>query len=174
MNAKANCLCSEIQELLQGYDGSLIGMLHRVQEKYGYLPENILRELARETDTPLIDIYSVVTFYKSFSLEPKGKHVVYICSGTACHVRGSDKAAEEISRILGVEPGSTTPDGEYSLETVNCLGACALAPLVVVDEDYYGQVTPAKARKLFKNYQKDAGSNEPEACEEKIRSSAVR
>ncbi len=152
MSAKGHCLCGEIQELTRDFNGSIIGVLHNIQEKYGYLPENILREVAKETGFSLIDVYSVATFYKAFKLEPKGKHVVCVCTGTACHVRGSDKAVEELSRMLGVDPGDTTSDGQYSLETVNCLGACALAPLVVVDDHYQAQVTPAKVRKMFQEY----------------------
>jgi len=100
---------------------------------------------------PLIDIYSVATFYKSFSLTPKGKHQVVTCSGTACHVRGSEKVTEEISRVLNLKKGTTSKDGEYSLECVNCVGACALAPLVIVDGQNYGHMTPSKVRSLFKD-----------------------
>ncbi len=129
--------------------GSMIFLLQQIQEKHNYLPEDVLRKVAVERDVPLIDIYSLATFYKSFSLTPRGKHKVTVCTGTACHVHGAQKVEEEISRILGVEPGSTTRDGEYSLESVNCLGACALAPLVTIDGDYHGNMTPAKLYGLF-------------------------
>jgi len=143
---------TDLENLKKPNGSSVVSLLQEVQEKYNYLPEEILREIAKERDIPLIDIYSVATFYKAFSLAPKGKHKIVTCSGTACHVRGSEKVAREISRVLGIEPGYTTKDGLYSLENVNCLGACALAPLVVVDGKYHGNVTPAKALELFKMY----------------------
>lgn len=133
---------------------SLISLLHQIQEHYNYLPEEVLREVAEKTGIPPIEVYRVATFYKAFSLVPRGKHKVVVCCGTACHVRGSEKVVEEISRILGVKPGGTTADARYSLETVNCLGACALAPLVAVDNDYYGRMTPSKIRRLFRKNRK--------------------
>ncbi len=133
---------------------SLVTMLHQIQETYNYLPENVLRELAKEKNIPLVDLYRVATFYSLFSLTPKGKHKILTCTGTACHVRGSEKVTEEISRVLGIQPGETTEDGEYSLEAVNCLGACALAPLVVVDEQYHANMTPAQIGALFNGVRK--------------------
>ncbi len=133
---------------------SLVALLQEVQERYNYLPEDVLRELAREKNLSLMEMYSVATFYKSFSLQPRGKHKVATCSGTACHVRGSEKVTEELSRVLGIKPGETSQDGAYSLETVNCLGACALAPLVVVDGEYHGNMTAARAAALIKEHLK--------------------
>ncbi|MFO7951959.1 MAG: NAD(P)H-dependent oxidoreductase subunit E [Bacillota bacterium] len=137
-------------EVPSGPNGvSIVTLLQAIQEKYNYLPEELLKKAAEEMDVPLIDVYSVAKFYKSFSLVPEGRHQIVTCSGTACHVRGSEKITEEISRILGVEVGSTSPDGEYSLKCVNCVGACASAPLVLVDGHYYGNMTPLKVNKLF-------------------------
>jgi len=136
-----------VEEIVAQHQGSLGGMLSilsEVQAKYGYLPEDALRRIAAATGDSLTDIYAVVTFYRAFSLKPRGKHLVCVCLGTACHVRGAPKIAEEFSRQLGIPSGETTPDKEFSLETVNCLGACALGPTVVVDNHYFRHVTTAK------------------------------
>jgi NADH:ubiquinone oxidoreductase subunit E len=136
-----------VEEIVAQHHGSLGGMLSilsEVQAKYGYLPQDALRRIAAATGDTLTDIYAVVTFYRAFSLKPRGKHLVSVCLGTACHVRGAPKIAEEFSRQLGIPPGETTPDREFSLETVNCLGACALGPTVVVDHRYFRHVTTAK------------------------------
>lgn len=130
---------------------SLIALLQEIQEQHNYLPEDLLRELAGAERLSLMDIYSVATFYKSFSLKPRGRRKIVACTGTACHVRGSDQVTRELSRMLGISPGATTEDGEYSLESVNCLGACALAPLVVVDGEYLGQMSAARVAALFKD-----------------------
>ena len=136
-------------------NNSIVTMLHEIQEEYNYLPENVLRELAKEKNVALIDLYRVATFYSLFSLTPKGKHKIVTCTGTACHVRGSEKVTEEISRTLGIEPGETSEDGEYSLEAVNCLGACALAPLVVIDDQYHANMTPGQISSLLKDSKKE-------------------
>ncbi len=138
-----------LESLVRKKESSLVALLQDVQEAYGYLPEDVLREIARQKSVPLIDIYSVATFYKSFSLKPKGRNKITACTGTACHVRGCHRVVEEISHSLGIKPGETTADGLYSLETVNCVGACALAPLVLVNEESQGNMTPAKAAKLL-------------------------
>lgn len=137
------------------YNGTVVSLLQQIQEKYNYLPEEILREVAREKNIPLIDIYSVATFYKAFSLNPKGKHKIVACTGTACHVRGSEKVIREISRRLDIEPGQTTKDGLYSLENVNCLGACALAPLVVIDGKFYANINSSKILEILNGYTAD-------------------
>jgi NADH-quinone oxidoreductase subunit E len=111
----------------------MIDMLQALQAREGYLSEESLRALSRRTGRSLVDIYGVATFYRSFSLKPRGKHLICACLGTACHVRGAPKIAEELERRLAIKAGQTTPDGEFTLETVNCLGACALGPVVVVD-----------------------------------------
>ena len=129
--------------------GGMLSILSEVQAKYGYLSQDALRRIALATGGSLTDIYAVATFYKAFSLKPRGKHLVSVCLGTACHVRGAPKIAEEFSRQLGIPPGETTPDKEFSLETVNCLGACALGPTVVVDNHYFRHVTTAKVQHIL-------------------------
>jgi NADH-quinone oxidoreductase subunit E len=121
--------------------GALIARLEGIQARYSYLPENELRTVAEETGWSLVDIYGVATFYKAFSLVPRGRHLISACLGTACHVRGGQAVAAEIQRLLGAKAGGTTADREFTFETVNCLGACALGPVVVVDGRYFPHVT---------------------------------
>jgi len=135
----------------------LIQILHEVQREYSYLPEEALRNIASMMDISLVDVYGMATFFRSFSLEPKGKHLVTCCMGTACHVRNSTGVLEEAKRFLGINPGETTGDMLFSLETVNCLGACAMGPIVVVDDKYHGEMTPAKVKKILKNVEKEEG-----------------
>jgi NADH-quinone oxidoreductase subunit E len=144
---------NQVQEIVEKYGGQrgeLISILEEIQSKYSYLPEAALREVAEKTGRSLVDVYGVATFYKWFSLKPRGKHLLSCCLGTACHVRGAPKVAEEFQRQLGVRPGSTTADNEFSFETVNCLGACALGPIVVADGHYFSNVTPNRARAIIK------------------------
>ena len=117
----------------EGDRGGLISILEDIQARYSYLPAEALKTVADATGRSLVDIYAVATFYKSFSLKPRGKHVCTVCTGTACHVRGAPTVAQEFERQLGINAGETTPDKEFTLETVNCLGACAAGPIVVVD-----------------------------------------
>lgn len=129
--------------------GELIAILEDIQENYTYLPEEALRLVAKETGHSLTDIYGVATFYKAFSLKPKGKHCVSVCLGTACHVRGAQKIVDEFSQELGIKPGETTSDKEISLETVNCLGACALGPTVVADGHYFPHVNKGTVEEII-------------------------
>jgi NADH:ubiquinone oxidoreductase subunit E len=129
--------------------GGLISILEKIQGKYGYLPEDALRAVAEETGRSLVDIYGVATFYKAFSLTPRGKHLISTCLGTACHVRGGPAIAREIQRQLGVRAGETTADREFTFETVNCLGACALGPVVVVDGHYFPKVKPPMVKDIL-------------------------
>jgi len=131
---------SSIVEKNRGKPGELISILEEVQARYSYLPREVLEKVAKETGRSLVDIYGVATFYKAFSLSPRGKHLISACLGTACHVRGGPAIAQEIEKQLGVKPGETTPDKEFTFETVNCLGACALGPVVVVDGHYFANV----------------------------------
>jgi len=128
---------------------ALIDILQDTQSAIGYLPREALEEIHAGLDVPLSRVYSVATFFKAFSLTPRGRHVINVCLGTACHVRGAPRIIEEITRQLKINPGETTPDGEFTLETVNCLGACALAPVVVIDDVYYEKVTPDRLRALI-------------------------
>ena len=131
---------------------NLIPVLQKVQGSLGYLPREAMTEIAEYLDIPAIDVYGVTTFYNQFRLEPVGKHIIRVCVGTACHVRGATKVVEEVERQLGIEAGETTKDGKFTLETVNCLGACALGPLVVVDEDYHGKMDARKVSRMLKQY----------------------
>lgn len=130
-----------------GRDG-LISILQEVQGRYGYLPADALRTVAARTGRPLVDVYGIATFYRSFSLKPRGRHLCSVCLGTACHVRGGAVIAEEFGRELGIVAGETTGDREFTLETVNCLGACALGPIVVVDGHYFPNVSPIKVKQI--------------------------
>lgn len=120
--------------------GSLMSILGEIQSLYSYLPEAALRKVADMTGKPLVDVYGVATFYRSFTLRPRGKHLCSVCVGTACHVRGAEAVAGDFEKRLGVAPGETTPDREFTLERVACLGACALGPIVVVDGHYFSNV----------------------------------
>jgi len=129
--------------------GSLLSILEEIQAKFSYLPQEALKIVAEKTGWPLTDIYGVATFYKAFSLTPRGKHLVSVCLGTACHVQGGPRIAEEFQRQLEIKPGETTPDREFTFETVNCLGACALGPVVVVDGHYFSMVTTSKVKEIL-------------------------
>lgn len=145
---------SEIAELLEnrkdGGDRSLMAVLEEIQARYRYLPRDALILVSERMGVPLSQTYSVATFYNAFSLEPKGRHIINVCLGTACVVRGSRRVLERIIDRLGIEPGQTTEDGEFSLEMVNCLGACALGPIVVLDGTYSGQMNASKADALLR------------------------
>ena len=129
--------------------GGLIAILEDIQAEYGYLPEQALRMVADKTRCSLVDVYGVATFYRSFSLKPRGKHLISVCLGTACHVRGAPTIVEEFERQLAIKTGQTTADKEFTLETVNCLGACALGPIVVVDNHYFSNVGMAKVKHIL-------------------------
>ena len=129
--------------------GGLIAVLEEVQAKHGYLPEEVLRKIALDSNRSLVDVYGVATFYRAFSLQPRGRHLISVCLGTACHVQGGPRIAEELQRQLGILPGETTPDREFTLETVNCLGACALGPVVVVDGHYFSKVRTSMVKEIL-------------------------
>ena len=134
----------EIQGIVEkhlGDGGGLISVLEEIQGLYGYLPAESLKLVAAETKRSLVDIYGVVTFYKSFSLTPRGKHLCSVCMGTACHVRGGDRIMQALKRRLEIGVGETTPDYQFTLERVACFGSCALAPVVVIDDKVYGRMT---------------------------------
>jgi len=136
--------------------GTVIGLLQDINEEYGYLPEETLRQVSNEIEVPLSTLYSLATFYASFRLEPMGKHHIRSCVGTACHVKGAPFVVETIERELGIKAGETTDDGLFTFETVNCLGACALAPLVVIDDEYHGKMDQSKIKKLLDNLKKES------------------
>jgi NADH-quinone oxidoreductase subunit E len=128
----------------------LIPLLQKIQDAYGYLPATVLEWVSGRTGIPLSRMYGVATFYAQFSLEPRGKHAIRPCRGTACHVRGGKKIISTIRGALGLEDGETSPDMAFSFETVACLGACALAPVTVVDSTYYGKMTSRRAEQMIR------------------------
>ena len=151
----AKKLKEQVRQVLGKYNGdksALIDVLHDTQSVIGYLPEQALEEIHKALDVPLSRVYSVATFFKAFSLTPRGRHVINVCMGTACHVRGSDKVLAQMEKELGVKNGENTPDLKFTLETINCVGACALGPMVVIGEDYHGEMTPEKVGDVLKNY----------------------
>jgi len=144
----------EINEIINRVamgDGSLISALEEIQERFRYLPPEALILASERLGVPLSQAYSVATFYNAFSLKPKGKHCLHVCMGTACHVRGSPQVLDRLEAKLGIKAGNTTRDRLFTLETVNCLGACALGPIVVTDGEYSGQMTSQKADQLLKS-----------------------
>jgi NADH-quinone oxidoreductase subunit E len=149
----------EINEIIRNEamgEGSLIGALEEIQEIFRYLPPEAIILASEYFSVPLAQTYAVATFYNAFSLKPKGKHCIHVCMGTACHVRGSPQVLDRIETKLGVRAGETTPDHLFTLETVNCLGACALGPIVVTDDAYSGAMTPQKVDQLVRNiYRKE-------------------
>jgi NADH-quinone oxidoreductase subunit E len=129
---------------------AIIAILQDMQEEVNYLPEGALCYVAERLDIPVSKVYSLATFYRAFSLEPRGRHLIYVCTGTACHVRAAVKVLDALEREIGIRAGETDEQMLFTLETVNCLGACALGPVVVVDGEYHGQMTGAKAARLVK------------------------
>lgn len=146
-----------VNRILKNYKDnktSLISILQDIQEEFGYLPTEALKLVAEELNLKLIDVYSVATFYKSLRLSPQGKHSIVVCTGTACHVRGTTKILDEVQSQLGIGPGDTSADKKFTFNTVNCLGACAIGPVMVVDGKYHGNMTPIKVRQVLSNYLK--------------------
>ncbi len=142
----------QIIEKFKNEKGTIIGLMQDIHGEYRYLPEEVLLRVSAELDIPMAKLYTLATFYKSFRLEPVGKHHVRVCIGTACHVNGATKIVETLERELGVKSGQTTEDNQFTLETVNCLGACALGPLVLVDGEYHGKIDQGKLKKLLNKY----------------------
>jgi NADH:ubiquinone oxidoreductase subunit E len=139
----------EIVDEFQGRDGSLIQILHLVQGVYGYLPLEIQQVIAEKMDIPLSEVYGVSTFYSFFSTKPRGEYVLSVCMGTACYVRGSAKILKRLSELLGVEVGDTTKDRKFTLEVMRCMGACGLAPAVMVNDKVIPQVNPDKLHRIL-------------------------
>ncbi len=133
-------------------ESSLIAILQDIQRQERYLPADRMKNLSDRLGVPLSRIYGIATFYKAFSLHPKGRHICSVCTGTACHVRGAPRLVDKLERDLKVKNGETTKDGRFTVQTVNCVGACALGPVVVIDEDYHGKLTASKFEKVLKQY----------------------
>ncbi|OGU54929.1 MAG: hypothetical protein A2V66_02195 [Ignavibacteria bacterium RBG_13_36_8] len=142
-------ISTEVLEKHGDKPGGLIAILEEIQVKYGYLPEETLKAIAQKTGRSLVDVYGVATFYRAFSLKPRGKHLISVCLGTACHVRNAPVIAEKVEELLGISAGETTPDKQFTLETVNCLGACALGPIVVVDGHYFSNVRSSQVSSII-------------------------
>ena len=132
--------------------GALMPILQKAQEIYGYLPIEVQTMIAQEMDIPLEKVYGVSTFYSQFSLNPKGRHQISVCLGTACYVKGSGVILDELQKILGIENGECTPDGMFSLDACRCVGACGLAPVMLVDDDVYGRMNPNEIEKILAKY----------------------
>jgi len=147
---------SELELILgdyQGKSGMLIQALHAAQNLIGYLPPPVLRIVAKKLDLPLSEVYGVVTFYHFFSMKPRGKHVIQVCLGTACYVRGGQEILTQLQKELSIDVGEVTEDGLYSLEVMRCAGACGLAPVVRIDSDVHKRVNPSHITNILKNYQ---------------------
>ena len=136
---------------------ALIPILQDLQSDLNWLPEEVLRAVADKLGVPLMDVYGAASFYRTFSLKPRGKHIITVCVGTACHVRGGQRIVDEIGRMLDLAPGETTPDRNFTLETVNCLGCCAIGPIVVVDGEYYGEMATRKVKSVLDKYRITSG-----------------
>lgn len=133
----------------------LIPLLQNLQDRYGYLPRSVLETVTEETGIPLSRVAGVVTFYEQFSLVPRGRHIIRVCRGTACHVRGAGSIAGEVGRYLGVSEGQTTEDRQFTLHTVACLGTCFLSPAMMIDHEYYGRLSLDKVRQILHYYQSE-------------------
>jgi NADH-quinone oxidoreductase subunit E len=155
LKAKAKPAKQKVKSILDGHQrdrGMLVAILQDIQAEYNYLPKETLVEVSQGLDIPLTQVYSVASFFKAFSLKPRGRHLINVCLGTACHVRGAVRVLEEIERRLGIKAGETTKDLKYTLETVNCVGACALGPIVIIDGQYSGQMKTDKVKGLLESY----------------------
>lgn len=142
-----------------GGKSAMIAVLQDIQGAFNYLPKEALKAAAKAMKVPMSRVYEAATFYTAFSLKPRGKHIVKICKGTACHVRGAAVLQDRFETTLGIKPGETTKDGNFSLETVNCVGACALGPVVVINADYHGQVTINKVDKIIKKINEEGAQS---------------
>ena len=147
---------NKIREICSSFKNDpqeLINVLHKCQEHFGYLPAEVQEVISNELVVPVAKIYGVVTFYSFFTMTPKGKHPVSICMGTACYVRGAEKVLEEFKKELGLQVGQTSADGKFSLSSLRCVGACGLAPVVMVGDKTYGRVAPDDVRNILKEYE---------------------
>ena len=162
--AENKCCCceldaekvKELQKIIDEHknqEGALIPVLHEAQELFGYLPEKVQQIIADGLGHSLAEVYGVATFYSRFTLEPKGKYNIQICLGTACYVKGADKVLGKLESVLGIKAGETTPDGKFSIQDTRCVGACGLAPVMVINEEVYGKVTPDMVEGILAKYE---------------------
>lgn len=146
----------KLKEICREFDnapGELINVLHKAQSTFGYLPAEVQEVIAQELKVPLAKVYGVVTFYSFFSMIPKGRYPISICTGTACYVRGAEKVLDEFKKALQIKVGETTGDGKFSLNCLRCVGACGLAPVVLIGEKTYGRVAPEEVKAIIKEYE---------------------
>ena len=162
--AENKCCCCELdaekvkklQRIIEEHkeqEGALIPVLHEAQELFGYLPEKVQQMIADGLGHSLAEVYGVATFYSRFTLEPKGRYNIQICLGTACYVKGADKVLEKIESVLGIKAGETTPDGKFSIQDTRCVGACGLAPVMVINDEVYGKMTPDMVEGILAKYE---------------------
>ena len=147
---------TKTDEIIDQYEiapHSLIPVLQDIQEQWHYLPREGLEQVARRLELPISQVFRVATFYSAFSLQPRGRHLISVCTGTACHVRGAGRVLDGLQDMLGIEPGHTTSDNKFSLETVRCMGCCALAPVIRVNEEVFGAMTRAKVEKILRQFE---------------------
>ena len=162
---KCGCGCKEqdnryveLYELIDRYKekkGVLIPVLHGAQKIFGYLSKDVLHRIARALSIPFAEVYGVATFYSFFNLNPKGKHIIGVCLGTACYVRGAQEVVEELKKELNIDVNETTKDGNFTLSITRCVGACGLAPVMTIDKDVYGRMTPKKVKEILSKYQEN-------------------
>ena len=149
---------SKIDKILKNYsweETALISILHEIENLYNYLPAWVLKYISEKLNIPLIQVYGVASFYDAFHLKPRGHHHIRVCKGTACYLRGATQVFEALERELGIKEGETTQDQEFSLQSVRCVGACALAPVVVIGEHYFDKTSPTKLRSVLKRVQRN-------------------
>ena len=145
----------EITKILASYPGEKhysLAILQDIQRKFGYIPRECLEQVSQYLGIKLSVLYSMATFFRALSLKPRGKHIIRVCDGTACHIRGAPVLLDMLKRTLGIKPGETTADGLFTIETVNCLGACAIAPVMVVDNKYHSKVKPDEVDAILNSY----------------------
>jgi len=167
----------DVNRILKRYNNDpsdIIAILQDVQQTYRYLPRDVMEYISRKIDVPLSRIYHLSTFFRAFSLEQRGKHEIHVCLGTACHVRGAPRILEAFERGLKISAGKTTPDKECTLETVNCVGACALGPVIIVDEKSVGKMNPQKAERVLKQMNLLGDEVPPLAAQPKAKAAAAK
>lgn len=155
VKAVVDSYTEKVDSLIEGYvdkKEQLISLLQDIQAEFNYLPRDVLIQVSQKLDIPLSQVFSVATFFRAFSLKPRGRHLITVCLGTACHVRGGQRLVDKIERDYGIRPGETTEDEKFTLETVNCLGCCALGPVVVVDGKYESQMNADKLDRVLEKY----------------------
>ncbi|MDR1055594.1 MAG: NADH-quinone oxidoreductase subunit NuoE [Prevotellaceae bacterium] len=152
----SKCQIDEIVKICASFNnqsGELINILHKTQGHFGYLPKEVQEVIARQLDIPVSKVYGVVTFYSFFTMKPKGKHPISVCMGTACYVRGAEDVVEELKKQLNIKVGEATPDGKFSLDTLRCVGACGLAPVMTIGEKVYGHVDASKVKEMLDTFE---------------------